>query len=106
MASNLSQALYVVRLRFPPVRWTYHATVGARARRQSRDAPKPLRFFDDPPWHPPEGRESPREDWMSWRVFQDRYAYPGYVGMRLRIRSIDVKRGYGPFTPLYSLRQA
>jgi hypothetical protein len=113
MASNLSNALYVVRRRYKPLgfghrigqRFTVrHAVVADRVREIAR-VPKPLRFFDEPPWYPPEGRESPREEWMYWRKFLNRYAYPGFVGLKRRLISLDARRGYSRSPPLYSLRR-
>lgn len=82
-ASNLSRKLYVLRLRHGALavyrRVKGQWTVADRAR-QCREASRSLRFNEHGPrWLPPEGRESPREEWMSWRRSMISYAFPGWM---------------------------
>lgn len=76
--SALSRKLYVLRLRHGALavhrRVRGQWTVADRAK-QCREASRPMRFA----WHPPGPRESPREEWMSWRGSMVRYAFPGWM---------------------------
>lgn len=80
----ISKALYVIRLRHGPFnsggRWI-RRTVTERRDDNTRQWNCWMRreAWHPKPWQPPEGRESPREDWMSWRRSMVRYAYPGWM---------------------------
>lgn len=75
----LSRALYVVRLRHGPFRsggrW-YRRSVAQRRENNERELRR-LKTSTGPPWHPPEGRESPREALMDDRRSMTHYAHAG-----------------------------
>jgi hypothetical protein len=89
--SQLSKALYVIRLRHGPFRsagrWIRRTVAQRRASNErdwaSRMKPNPWR---PKPWQPDSGRESPREEWMSWRRSMLHYAYPGWMRFHQRNR--------------------
>src|SRR5437899_1810770 len=92
--SSLSRALYVIRLRHGPFvsagRW-YRRTVAQRRESNTREWDLRMKTAPWHPkrWQPPEGRESPREDWMGWRSFRDAYSYPGCVGAKRKHIAMD-----------------
>lgn len=104
--SELSRALYVVRLRHGPFRsgdrWIRRSVAQRRAHNEHEmDGLKP-KSWHPKRWQPPEGRESPREELMGLgRRCSVRYAYPGAMrylhgkGPPLIGRSLL----YDPFAP-------
>lgn len=84
LESPISDALRCIRLghnvsRRIGDRWV-HVSVKTRAERHARDLARVERQSYHPKrWQPPEGRESPREEWMSWRRSFTHYAYPGFM---------------------------
>jgi hypothetical protein len=82
--SPLGDVLRVIRLghnvsRRIGDRWI-HVSVRTRAERHARDLARVERQSWHPKrWQPPEGRESPREEWMAWRRSFTQYAYAGWM---------------------------
>jgi hypothetical protein len=82
--SPIGDALRRIRLRHDVPRlvgsrW-FHVSVKQRAAHQARELAGTKRRRDDPKrWQPAEGRESPREEWMSWRHSFTHYAFPGWM---------------------------
>lgn len=80
----LSKALYVIRLRHGPFRsgdrWI-RRTVAERRRSNERawDSRMKVQPWHPKRWQPDHGRESPREEWMSWRRSMIAYSFPGWM---------------------------
>lgn len=82
--SPIADALRRIRLRhdvssFVGGRWQ-HISVKRRAANQAREIAGTKRRKDSPKrWQFDQRRESPREEWMSWRESMIRYAFPGWM---------------------------
>lgn len=78
--SPIGDALRRIRLRIDRPRWVgdhwVQVTVKQRAQRHASEIAGAKRRPDQR-WHPPEGRESPREVLMEDRCSRVRYRYPG-----------------------------
>lgn len=82
--SPIGDALRRIRLRHDRSRWVggrwIHVSAKQRAQNQARELAHAKRRGDDPKrWQPPEGRESPREELMSWRRSTVSYGFPGWM---------------------------
>jgi hypothetical protein len=83
--SPIGDALRRIRLRHDVPRWVgdrwVHVSVKQRVERHARELFGTKKRPDDYPkrWQPPEGRESPREEMMSWRRSLYHYAFPGWM---------------------------
>ena len=81
--SPLGDALRVIRLRHDVSSWIsgrwIHVSVARRVRDHAQRLDHARRSRAERPWHPDEGRESPREELKWWRESPIRYAYPGWM---------------------------
>lgn len=118
--SHIAHKLYVPRLRQRPLAvsrlmghtWQRHRwTVADRAREQAREYPRPLQFPSAPfRWQPDWGRESPREELMSYRKFGVGGYWRGHCGHARALRDLDHWRRRTPVNerpphpPMYTVR--